>query len=206
MTVAVGIVHDDRIDAKFVQCLLHLKDSVDYIENVIWVEGGPGNFDVHRNKVADYFLSNTVADHLLTIDTDIIFRPENVEQLLRHDLPVVSGLYFVNDKPPRPNASRRNAEGYMKAIDADELDGLVEVDALGAGFMLVHRGVFKEIGEQDNVRGGPWYRQDAVGANGWPLEPDYAFCQRVQQAGHKVYVDPEAFVGHIKGRILGYEL
>jgi hypothetical protein len=206
MTVAVGIVHDDRIDAKFVQCLLHLKESHDDVRNVIWVEGGPGNFDVHRNTVAAYFLEKTECEWLLTVDTDIIFRPDNLDQLLAHDIPVVSGLYLVNDRPIRPNGSRRNADGHLKSLTADDLDGLIEVDALGAGFMLVHRDVFTKVGEQDGIRGGPWYRQDALGANGWTLEPDYAFCQRVQQAGFPVSLDTDAFVGHVKPKILGYQL
>lgn len=207
MKVALGIVHDSMVDAIWVGCLLRLRaERTDLIDQTIMVEGSPGSFDVGRNKVADFFLQRTEATHLLTLDTDMVFNPGHLDALVERDVSIASGAYFVNDKPPRPCFSRRDENGYFRAVKDWDEGELIEVDALGHGFCLIRRDVFTDIGEPDPFdRGGPWYRQDAVGASQQILEPDYAFCQRAQQAGHKVYVDTNVFVGHNKSRILGYE-
>jgi hypothetical protein len=205
--VALGVVHDAMVDAIWVGCLLRMKaERPDLIDQTIMVEGGPGSFDVARNKVAEFFLEKTKATHLLTVDTDMVFTSEHLDQLLERDVSVVSGAYFVNDKPPRPCFNRRDERGFFRPVSDWEEDELIEVDALGHGFCLIRRDVLTDIGQPDpHDRGGPWYRQDAVGASGQVLEPDYAFCQRAQQAGHKVHVDTRVFVGHNKPRVLGYE-
>lgn len=194
------------VHATWVRCLLALKaQRPDLIDQTIMVPGGPGNFDVARNKVAAFFLENSDAEWLLTVDTDMVFSPEHLDALLDRGVKVVSGTYFVDDKPPRPCFGRRDPLGYVKTVMEWDEGELIEVDAVGGGFMLIHRSALLDIGQPDNERGGPWYRQDAIGAAQQVLEPDHAFCQRVQMAGHKVHVDTAVFVGHTKPRILGYE-
>lgn len=204
MNVATGIVGDEKVDLKWVQCLLRLKEERQTV-NII-VEGSVGSFDVGRNKVARFFLEQTDADWLLTLDTDMMFLPEHLDMLLAHDQPIVSGIYFINDHPPRANAQRRREDGLLESVKGWAEHDVLEVDALGHGFCLIRREVFKSIGPlEDADRSGPWYRQDAVGASGSVLEPDYAFCQRAQQAGYPVLVDTDCFVGHLKPRVLGWE-
>jgi len=204
VTVAIGVVHDELIHARFMLCLLALKTQRPGAPTIM-VPGGPGNFDVARNKVASFFLENTKCSHLLTVDTDMVFTPDMLKSLLKRDVGAVSGAYFVNDTRPRPCFGRRDETGVIRTVTDWEEGELFEVDAVGGGFMLIHRDVLTAIGPPDSDRGGPWYRQSAYGASGSMLEPDHAFCQRVQQAGHKVYVDAGVFVGHIKPRVLGWE-
>lgn len=200
MSVAIGIVHDEKVDAAWVWDLLALRRHP-LVSECIHVPGGPGNFDVARNKVAAAFLQGG-ADHLLTVDTDMAFAVADMEALLADGLPVVSAVYFIADEPPRACFSRRDPTGYLKRVAWAWRQDPFEVDACGGGFMLIRRDVLTDIGREDADRAGPWYRQSAVGASGSVLEPDHAFCQRVQQAGHGVYVDPLVRVGHIKARVL----
>lgn len=209
---SLGLVHDEFIHSKTVACMMQTRGHMRSLEQIIMVEGSVGSFDVGRNKVVKHFLDNTNSEWLLTIDSDMVWNPDMIAALSTtanvKDRPVVSGIYFVNDKPPRPCMVKRGEGGHLQTITEWEDGDVVEVDGLGGGFCLIHYTVLKDIerkfGGRDD-RHGPWYRQSAVGASGQMLEPDHAFVQRVQQVGRKVYVDTDVFVGHVKPRILGYE-
>lgn len=208
----IGIVADERTDTKTMVCLLGSRHVPGY-EQTIVVEGSVGSFDVGRNKVVSQFLDTSDSEWLVTIDTDMVWARSQLTSLIESadptERPVVSGIYFVNDKPPRPCMVRRDQHGVLRTISTWEDGELVEVDGIGGGFMAIHYTILEEIErvfEDRDDRAGPWYRQSAVGASRQMLEPDHAFVQRVQQLGHKVYVDTDIFVGHIKPRILGWEI
>lgn len=204
MTVAIGICTDELLHARFMFCVCSLLDARrDELEPIpIIVPGGVGNFDVARNKVVRAFL-NSDAEWLLTLDTDMTFTPEDFDTLLDTGAPAVSGIYFIDDTPPRPCMVVRDETGSLR-IPTTWDEGVIDVAGVGGGFMLLHRDVLAALDDaSDADRGGPWYRQTAVGASGSVLEPDYALCQRLEQHGYGVKVNTEAFVGHIKSRILG---
>lgn len=210
---SIGMVHDQTIEARTVHCLLSMRRYTEGLDEIIMVEGSVGSFDVGRNKIVSHFLDKTDSEWLLTVDSDMYWTSEEMTKLLGYanGYDVVSGCYMVNDKPPRLCAVRRRESGHMTTVAWEELPdvGLMEVDGVGGGCMLIPRSVVEDIshmfGEDTANRGGPWYRQSAVGASGHMLEPDHAFCQRVQQVGRRVYVAPDVFFGHIKPRVLGYE-
>ena len=193
MTVAIGVVHDEKVDALWVNCLLRSRAEV---EQVIMVEGGPGNFDVARNKVVEKFLSDSDAERLLFIDTDIVFHPEHVQLLVKHDKPVMSGLYFTAHG--KPNAYRET-DGHMRAVTDFGEGEVLKVDALGCGFALIQRAVFDAIGGPEEHRSGPWFRQTER------EEADFAFCRRAKELGIDIRVDTDCFVGHIKPRVVGWQ-
>jgi hypothetical protein len=208
---SIGMVHDEKIEAVTVACLIATRSNFTDLEQVIMVEGSVGSFDVGRNKIVRHFLDKTNSEWLLTVDSDMVWNASMIRALVQSaslKRPVVSGIYFVNDKPPRPCAVVRGEDGHLSTIPEWEDGDQVEVDGLGGGFMVIHYTVLKDIERvfgYPNDRHGPWYRQSAVGASGQMLEPDHAFVQRVQQLGLKVYVNTDVFVGHVKPRILGYE-
>ena len=195
--VALGIIHDDHMDAQFVRSLAWLlSDRREQIAGTIFVAGGAGRLDNARNEVARSFRTTT-CDYLLTLDTDMVFRTEDFDKLLAHDESIVSGAYFVNEKPPRAAFAR--TEGLSIKSVTDWEDGeLIEVDWCGAGFMLIHREVLEKLGDEP-------YRQDIVAPSGALVGEDYSFCHRAREAGFPVKVDTDIFVGHVKSRILGYE-
>jgi hypothetical protein len=208
---SIGMVHDDRIDAKTVGCLVQTRSAFTDLEQIIMVEGSVGSFDVGRNKIVKHFLDQTNSEWLLTVDSDMVWNAQMIAALVASgsvERPVVSGIYFVNDKPPRPCAVVRTEEGHLRTIGEWEDGDQLEIDGCGGGFMAIHYTVLKDIervfGDRDD-RHGPWYRQSAVGASQQMLEPDHAFCQRVQQVGQRVILNTDVFVGHIKPRVLGYE-
>jgi GT2 family glycosyltransferase len=200
VSVALGIIHDYTMDSLFVRCLFQLlRDRDEQIDGSIFVGGGMGRLDIARNEVVKKFLP-TSSEWLLTLDTDMAFLVEDFDNLLAQadakEVPIVSGIYFVDERPPRAVAANTEPNGHIKSISEWPEDGLMEVEWCGAGFMLVHRSVYEALGDEP-------YRQDVVAPSGALVGDDYSFCWRARQAGFRVMLDPRVFVGHIKPRVLG---
>jgi GT2 family glycosyltransferase len=148
--------------------------------------------DVARNLITAEALSHPEITHLLWIDADMVFRPDSLRRLLRHDLDIVGGLCFDRRHPYKPVIARLYDPGW--GFDPNTLgwlydyppDDLFEVDATGGAFLLVKREVFEKIGSED------WWTPIA----GWQAE-DLSFCKRARDAGFRLFVDTGCKIGHV---------
>ena len=197
--VVLGIIHDSQMDSEFVRSLSYLlKDRPDEIAGTIFVAGGAGRLDNARNSVAKQFIEKTKCEWLLTLDTDMVFATSDYDALRATEGEIVSGLYFVDEKPPRAAVAVTKRNGSIKSLDDWKEGEILDVDWCGAGFMLIHRSVFEKLGNEP-------YRQDVVAPSGALVGEDYAFCERARNAGFSIKVNPDIFIGHVKTRVLGYE-
>ncbi len=71
------------------------------------------------------------------------------------------------------------------------VDGLIQVDGCGAGFLLIHRSVMEKIGP------GEWWREGVTQSGGIRGE-DLAFCVRAADAGFGICVHCGCRPGHMK--------
>jgi len=210
MDIAIGMIYDSTMDAQFVKCLLRLSRQRPYVKEILYCESGGGNLDKGRNVLVQKFLKSEY-DWLLMLDTDQYFNPEDVDRLLEsareRKAGVISGLYFANERPPRPAIYRWTEEGRAKSFTEWEDHEVIEVDGVGAGFLLVHRQVYEALNDPTQYagRGGSWFTQNMTGPQGQLLNEDSSFCARVRDAGYKILVDTDVFIGHIKPRVLGFE-
>lgn len=200
--VVLGVIHDEQMASPFVWSLFDLtRKRGDQIVGAISVGGGAGRLDNARNEVAKRFL-RVNSEWLLTLDTDMVFSIEDFDTLLKSAdpdfAPIVSGMYFVDERPPRA-AAANTVGSSIKSITDWEEDKLITVDWCGAGFMLIHRSVFEKVGDDP-------YRQDIVAPSGALVGEDYSFCERARQTGFIVQVNPSVFIGHVKPRILGFDI
>ncbi len=72
-------------------------------------------------------------------------------------------------------------------------DGLFEADFCGFAWLLVKKGVFESIPY-------PWFKplvREVNGVYNFPSE-DISWCYEAKKYGWKIYVDPEAKIGHEK--------
>lgn len=167
-----------------------------------------------RNTLTRMFME-TDCTHLLFIDSDLTFSPEQIIRMMSHDLDVLGGLYCK--KQDGPNAELViNACADPIEINSGPSDGLMTVRYVGTGFLLVKREVFQKMIEK-------WpdiaYKEDPdhtktawdiwhtgvydYAANGYPndwprryLSEDWWFCQRCQDLGIKVWVDRRISLKH----------
>jgi GT2 family glycosyltransferase len=126
--------------------------------------------------------------HFLWIDDDMTFEPDAAKRLLELDLPIVGGLCFGRRSPYPPILLYKSTvehQGYLYRYEYPE--GLVEVEATGAAFLLVKKEVFLRIHEK--FKEGPWSNR------GWG--EDVSFCERAREVGVKTVVDTRVKIGHV---------
>ena len=157
-------------------------------------------FDVSRsrNSIVKKMLEENFT-HLFFLDSDMYFVPSQREallNLLKHDLPVVSGLYYnrgpphfpimlflSEDKPPKFKYQYCSEEDYPK-------NQLVKVDACGAGCLLIKREVLEKMRP-------PWFLYTL-----WAGEDVY-FCLKCRTLGYDVYVDTGVTPLHFIESVVG---
>lgn len=214
-----------KIDVPFVQCLMATLASSTLIQ--MW-DFLPGDSLINRarNNLAKRFLEgytgqdgagNKVTvkhDWLLFLDTDLIFRPEDIQKLydlgLKKGPGIYAGTYPI--KQLKPKVVFNNIAGAVP-----DAEGIVEVREAGTGFMLIHRKVFEDMMEKcgDEIKYAvdmgdaslePVYSYDffSVGVHFDKdlkrkrfLSEDWFFCQRWRELGGKVLMHTKTSCNHI---------
>lgn len=112
-----------------------------------------------RNTMVNEFLK-TDCSHLMFIDADIQFNPQDVLSLLQTNEDIVGGAYakktlnwkkIVDAVKTIPNLNPQDVERfggdyvYNSYTPMTDVNTLFEVDEIGTGFMLIRRGVFSKM-------------------------------------------------------------
>lgn len=129
--------------------------------------------------------------HVFWIDHDVTVRPTAITDLLRHDLPVVGGMYHSKDKPHGPVAYGLDPFEMYQTIPPSE--NLHLVGGLGMGATLVRADIYRlmKMQYEDEV----WYRVHT----GQPdIGEDVHFAMRLQEMAVPVFLDPTVQCGHIR--------
>lgn len=147
----------------------------------------------HLSKLRNYIMSKTKTDYLLSIDTDILVQPDIINNLLKSDKDIISGLIWNGyitcvDKPYLyPNIMKIAEQGmyrhivnnYVKNAPSLLSPTLMEVDLTGA-VILLSRKVYKSIKYGFHPQG-----EDAY------------FCKMAQDKGFELFCDLSVFSHHI---------
>lgn len=199
--------------------------ATETVSQAFFVQHGP-YLDQGRNKMVRVFNDERIRErctHLLMVDSDIAFTPEDVIKLYEADKPIVSGVYYsLFDGFPKPviyehtvvmDHKRMDAIGKWPdgwptwaqrmvgaKVDTSELEPVVQVAAAGAGFLMIHSDVLdamgKEFGEPQ-----PWFSEPVI--DGIYFGEDLAFCLRAQDLGFDVWAHRDVEVGHTKSTPIG---
>jgi hypothetical protein len=179
-----------------------------------------------RNELVTLFLKHSEATHLMFIDADIGFSPDQVLRLLHFNVDTAAGAY------PLKQIDWAKAERAIKAGRSDVRsaalhyvlawedpasiqvkDGFARVKRTGTGFLLIRRSVIQKMCEAyPQLRhAAPLYAghpcdTDARWAlfdcmidpdTGEYLSEDYAFCRRWRDLGGEVWLDTTSKLNHI---------
>ena len=144
-------------------------------------------------------------DVWLTIDSDIIFTPEQVIELIEDTkkYPVVSGLYRMQDRVHFATVQEWDVE-YFKKYGSFEFmrdlptDKYIPVAYSGMGFFACRRGVIEKLKY-------PYFSYPLVeieAEDGKILRDtcseDVSFCKNLTDAGFEIMVNTDLQVGHEK--------
>jgi len=179
-----------------------------------FVRRGPLAVDVARNELVETFLKLPATyTHLLMVDSDAMIHPDTLQRLLSWEAPVVGALAFTRYGPLYPTVYRTESKEQPGSfrVRMDEVkefvdkhrelvssrpvvltprppDALMEVDRTGCHCLLIRRDVLEAIER-------PWFVAEVMRRN----REDFYFCEKVQEAGFRVYVDLSCMAGHMYG-------
>ena len=150
--------------------------------------------DGAMNIASQCFLESG-ADEMIVIDTDVVFKPNDLSRLLSHELPLVFGLY-PKKKPGLEFPVEAIDEKYPFAASQPDL---VEVKRCARGFMRVHRSVFDDL--KPHVEK---ISCSETGRDQWIFwkclqgghSEDFAFCDLYRSIGGKIMVDRRILTQH----------
>ncbi|HZV05714.1 MAG TPA: hypothetical protein VE999_11580 [Gemmataceae bacterium] len=177
----------------------------------VWRVRGYSAIDAARNQMASDALAQGF-DELMWIDADVVFDPDDVDKLRRHDLPLVGGIY--------PKKGRRQLACVFLPETREVLfgvrGGLLEIRYGGLGFLLTRRGVYetmqKQLGlpvcnRQFQTPLVPYFAPliAGEGEQAWYLNEDYAFCERARRCGFRIFADTSIRLWHVGIYRYGWE-
>jgi hypothetical protein len=144
---------------------------------------GP-NISDNRNTVVKNALEDN--DHLLFIDSDILFTEEDVAKIEKHlndGLDIITGVYVIGIDTFYPCIF----DDKLRPIR--DLEKLKEVYACGAGFLGISKTALRKIGEDAFLQ---------VFKDGVRQGEDISFCNRLHELGIKIWCDPKIQLGHMR--------
>ena len=166
-----------------------------------------------RNAAIAKFLQDKDNTHLLFIDSDTVFEPEDVLKLIQSDKDVIGGSYpkkyIVWDRLKEDINAEKVDFTTGGNISVTE-DNFLSVDYIPTGFLLIKRKVISDIiNKHPNIKytnqvdgygiGEEHYDLYTVGINekGTFNSGNWRFCSLWTEMGGKLLVHPEVNVGHI---------
>ena len=179
-----------------------------------------------RNTLVSHFMTHPSATHILFIDADISFKPENVFRLLRAAKPIAAGIYPLKAYHWDHACRNRLSAGeplesaglhYVGQLEHDPRlarDGdFATASFAGTGFMLIERGTIAQLiaaYPETSYRRIDAYRPDDQTAppahalfdcmidpdTGTYISEDFTFCRRWQRIGGEVWLDTQAALTH----------
>jgi hypothetical protein len=157
--------------------------------------------DHARNAMCWDFL-NTGHDDMIMVDSDVSWQSGCVAKLLSYPVDVVAGVYRKRLEPEEYAVRWRYDQQFLVG---DPETGLLEVEAVPAGFMRITRNCllkmtehYKDRAYTDDLYGGrktiDLWNYGVTERRLWG--EDFAFCKRWRDIGGKVWVDPDMDLGH----------
>ncbi len=172
---------------------------------------GYAAIDQGRNQMATDALRDGF-EETLWIDSDMGFRPDDVERIRAHREPIVTVI--------APQKGKRALACHIipgtEKLTFGERGGLHEILYAGTGFLHVRRDVYTRVQEQldlpvcNELFGRPMIpffqpliRRQHEGT--WYLAEDYSFCHRARLCGFRILADTSVRVWHVGNYAYSWE-
>jgi hypothetical protein len=157
--------------------------------------------DRNRTNLVDLALKDPAVTHCLFIDTDIVPNADNFMDLMVSYDQDILGLLCTKKLPPyEPILVNKSApqNEQLNGFWVNHPKGLVEVDAVGTGCLLVKRKVFENM-ERPYFKFVSSYEQDMYQSE------DIYFLSKAKNKGYKAFVDTKNTCKHYGMKGYGVE-
>ncbi len=145
---------------------------------------------VGRSSFAYYALKDPDVTHLYFVDSDVVPPEGTLEKLLKHDLPVVAGIYPMDAHGP---VWSFKTNGWWRSRTEPLPDGLTKTTAIGGSTLLVKRAVIEKL-ERPCFK--IVYRAIDEDGRCYDEGEDEYFSRIAIEAGYDVVVDPTIICKH----------
>ena len=143
-----------------------------------------------RNTIVERFLKRD-SDYLLFLDSDQIFKPENLFQRLKNlNVDIAAGISFKKAYPYYPTIYRDYDGERFQPITNYPRNKIIEVDAVGMFCTLIKRKVFE-------VMESPWFEFKRTKDKKELISEDLVFCRKAKQLGFIIKVDTSLIIPHV---------
>ncbi len=182
--VAICFPSGDMVHADFALALAGLCNSTPPIETPI-VNNKSSIVAIARNNGVKR-AREMACDHILFLDSDMVFPRATLHRLLAHRKDIVGAIY--TKRVPPYSLLGTALDGEPTCDD----EGLTEMKRLPTGCLLIRMAVFEALSE-------PYFRFLADEESGEIIGEDYVFCDRAREAGFRIWCDAKLSleIGHI---------
>lgn len=195
--VLVGILHTEMVPIAWAFGLRNLQFS----GAILPVAGRP--YDAARNAICEQALAGGF-EWVFMLDSDVIPPHDAVARLLSHNQPIVSGVY-ARRSPPHGLPVMQRTEGWGRSwVSSLPPRGLIEVEVVGAGCLLIHRSVLEKL--PPIAPGKHWFHWGIELAGeaaqgridpGYCQSEDFSFNHHCRKHGYRVLVDCSVRCRHV---------
>ena len=160
-------------------------------------------WDVARNHCALTCMEKGF-DYLFFIDQDVIPPKDVLQRLISHQVQIAGGIYRQKFAPHNWCIFKavKTQNGIDDKIPVAPTGGLIPVDYIGAGCLLIHRRVFELLPF-------PWFRWTLTPDNPSGRSEDFYFSDLCRDNGIKIFADTSILCGHVCTTLLtekGFEM
>jgi len=182
--VAISVPSGDMVHADFALALAGLCHMSDDLDLVIFSNKSSIVAEARNNGVA--MAQAAGVEHLLFLDSDMIFPRTTLRRLLAHALDIVGATYAKRVPPFQALGTA------LQEQPADPPHGLIAMARIPTGCLLIRMSVFARLAQPYFHFGLDTMRHQIVGE-------DYMFCDKARAAGLRIWCDAvlSREVGHI---------
>ena len=121
------------------------------------------------------------AEHILWLDSDVVFPATTAVRLLAHNESVVAANYVRRQKPYKGVAYKKIGD-WEHPVPFEVQDDLVDIAGVGMGCVLMKTEIFKELSK-------PWFEFGWNAEHNDFLGEDMILFRKVAAAGYKIKLD-----------------
>lgn len=183
MKILIGIPCIDKAPIEFTECLVNMRLDVPH---EYAFRKGALVFEARDSIVRQAI--NEGFTHVMFIDSDIMFEPDDVQRLVNQKVNIIGGLYYSKNAALNPMCwTLESVNGRLRGDYFTPPRRYMPVDALGMGFTLIKTKVFEQIA----VDHGKVFYPDYMAGE------DIAFCHRAKLSGYDIICDSGLNLKHI---------
>lgn len=152
-------------------------------------------YDMSRNTACKAMLDGGF-EWILSIDSDVVPPNNALVRLLSHKQPFISAMYSRRSPPWSVMVAIRDGQWVTNF----KKGSVIEVDLVGAGFLLMHRSVVENFFNFPQRPGHPVFdwrvNYQGLMPPGQCLSEDFTLCAAYRSRGGKVLVDTSVECHH----------